>query len=84
MVYRFVMRGKRRNEYVTFFLEKGAIRQEEGHYRADEWQVWIGDEQKARLGSLEIPEVELTLDFFGTENADLVVEFRRVFLTAGG
>lgn len=84
MVYRFVMRGKRRNEYVTFFLEKGAIRQGEGHYRAEEWLVWIGEEQKARLGSLEIPEVEVVLDLFGTESGELVEQFRRVFLTAGG
>lgn len=84
MVYRFVMRGKKREAYTTFFENKGGRKLGPEHYIAKDWQVWIGEEKRAALGSLEIPEVDITLDLFGTESGDLVLEFRRVFLTAGG
>jgi hypothetical protein len=78
------MRGMRRREIVAYFVEIAEIDMGEGKFRGKGWEVQVGDEDIAFLGSLKIPatRVRFVCDIQTMEKA--LAAFRLKFLSAGG
>lgn len=78
------MRGMRRSDIVDYFIYIGGKEEDNGRFLGQGWEVIIGEENLAKLGSLRIPATKVTFLCEGELLDRLVYDFRLRFMSAGG
>jgi len=79
----FQMRGTKKDNFVEYFLEQGAV-QEHNCFATARWTAQIIKVQEVKLGSLRLPEVVIEMTWDETADEQFLVDFQMAFLTAGG
>ncbi len=78
------MRGMKRKEIVDYFISIGGNDTMQGSLIGRGWEVEIGQEKAAKLGSFEIPSTNVKFQCEEELFENMIYAFRLRFLKAGG
>lgn len=78
------MRGMPRLELVEYFLEIGRRTMDENTIQASYFKVTISEQKTCKLGSLILPTTDVTIEAEDNYIEQVVADFRKRFLSAGG
>lgn len=85
---KFIMRGKKRQEFLAYFEGIGGRREEipehETRFDGKDWTVTVGPESEVKIGAIGFSEVPITITCEVERFDAFVKEYRLKFMTAGG
>lgn len=77
-----IYRSFRRKEFEDYFGKIGKFISN-GHYKGDEWEVFIGEERIVYIGKIDFVEITINLRLSEDIKEDFIINLRKAFLRGG-